>query len=194
MKKRREAVAKTPVDEQELARLKDVESNYDQLEILYMREQESWQTLINKKNRRIRNLQHALRTAEHQVEVAASEQALRTRAVRDELAVANSEVAELKRNWTARSNTEDVTGQERDRLRRQLATLSGQYNELAAKYDHLSASAQRAAKERKQLQALVRQWDAMCVRLYKATGGRPRREADKKILATWTQFRKAVRK
>src|SRR5699024_4495305 len=69
MKKRREAVAKTPVEEQELARLKDVESNYDQLEILYMREQESWQTLINKKNRRIRNLQHALRTAEHQVEV-----------------------------------------------------------------------------------------------------------------------------
>lgn len=146
------------------------------------------------RDRKIRRLKRALNRAEYQVEVAANEQAERTRHVRQQLAVANSEVAELKRNWTARSTTEDATGQERDRLRHQLATMSGQYNELAAKYDQLSASAQRAAKERKQLQALVRQWDAMCVRLYKATGGRPRREADKKILATWTQFRKAVRK
>jgi len=146
------------------------------------------------KDCRIRRLQRALNRAEYQVETAANEQAERTHHVRQRLAVANSEVAELKRNWSARSNAEDATGQERDRLRHQLATLSGQYNELAAKYDQLSASAQRAAKERKQLQALVRQWDAMCVRLYKATGGRPRREADKKILATWTQFRKAVRK
>lgn len=118
---------------------------------------------------------------------------MRTHAVRQQLAVANSELANLKRNRTARAAAQDTTGQENDRLHKQLATVTGQYNELAAKYDDLSASAERAATERTQVQALVRQWDAMCVRLYKATGGRPRKAADKKILATWTQFRKAVR-
>jgi len=63
-----------------------------------------------------------------------------------------------------------------------------------AKYRELSEAARYAATERKHLQGIVRQWDAMCIRLYKATGGRPRREADKKVLATWSRFRELVRK
>jgi len=182
---RKAGLKQTPAEQ-----LAELKVQHDQLAQAY----ESLNQRLSDRDLKIRRLERALNRAEYQVEAAANEQAERTHHVRQQLAVANSEVAELKRNWTARSNTEDAAGQERDRLRHQLATLSGHYNELAAKYDQLSASAQRAAKERKQLQALVRQWDAMCVRLYKATGGRPRREADKKILATWTQFRKAVRK
>ena len=191
MKKRREAVAKTPVAEKEFDRLKSVESSYDQLEILYAREQESWQTRINKKNRRIRNLQQALRTAEHQVEVAANEQALRTRTVRDELAMSQSQVAKLKRNWTVRSAADDEAV---SKLRSDLATVTAEYNELASKYQHLTAAAKSAAEERKNLQGIVRQWDYLCKRLNVATKGRSRNESDKKILATWSQFRKRVRK
>lgn len=191
MKKRREVVAKTPVAEKEFDRLKSVESNYDQLEILYEREQQSWQTRINKKNRRIRNLQQALRATEHQVEVAANEQALRTRTVRDELAMSQSEVAKLKRNWSVRSAADDETV---TKLRSDLATVTAEYNELTSKYQHLTTAAKAAAEERKNLQGIVRQWDYLCKRLNVATKGRPRNESDKKILATWSQFRKRVRK
>lgn len=191
MKKRREAVAKSTVDEQELARLKSLESDYDQLAIRYERDQESWQTQLNKKNRKIRNLQYALRAAEHQVEVAANEQALRTRAVRDELAMSQSEVAKLKRNWSVRSAADDETV---TKLRSDLATVTDEYNELATKYKHLTGAAKSAAEERKNLQGIVRQWDHLCKRLHVATKGRPRNDSDKKILATWSQFRKQVRK
>ncbi|NWN87254.1 MAG: hypothetical protein HLX51_01710 [Micrococcaceae bacterium] len=173
----------------EVTRLHNVERQYGQLQ----RDAEKQQVRLTQRDTKIRRLEHALKTSDQKVEAAASEQAGRTHAVRQQLAVANSEVAELKRNWTARSAAEDTTGQETGQLREQLATLTGRYNDLAAKYRDLATSAERAANERKQLQGLVRQWDAMCVRLYKATGGRPRKESDKKILATWRQFRKAVR-
>lgn len=143
------------------------------------------------KDRHMRRLQNALRTAEHQVEVAASEQALRTRAVRDELAMSQSQVANLKRNWSVRSAADDETV---TKLRSELATVTDEYNELATKYKHLTAAAKSAVEERKNLQGIVRQWDYLCKRLHVATKGRPRNDSDKKILATWSQFRKRVRK
>lgn len=146
---------------------------------------------LAERDRRIRRLQNALRTAERQVEVAASEQALRTRAIRDELAMSQSEVAKLKRNWSVRSAADDETV---TKLRSDLATVTAEYNELASKYQHLTAAAKSAAEERKNLQAIVRQWDYLCKRLNVATKGRPRNESGKKILATWSQFRKRVRK
>lgn len=164
-----------------------------------LREQlEQWKVKNRKRNEqlrehnlKIRRLQNALRTAEHQVEVAANEQALRTRAVRDELAMSQSQVAKLKRNWSVRSAAGDETV---TRLRSDLATVTDEYNELATKYKQLTAAAKSAAEERKNLQGIVRQWDYLCKRLHVATKGRPRNDSDKKILATWSQFRKRVRK
>src|SRR5699024_661827 len=142
---------------------------------------------------KIRRLEHALKRAEHQVEIAANEQAQRTRAVRDELAVANNEVANLRRNWSPKTAAA-TSSQEATELRERLVNVTERYNSLVAKYRELSEAAQYAATERKHLQGIVRQWDGMCVRLYKATGGRPKKAADKKVLATWSQFRKLVRK
>jgi len=159
---------------------------------------EHWKAQYRKRNEqlrehklKIRRLQNALRTAEHQVEVAANEQALRTRAVREELAMSQSEVAMLKRNWSVRSAADDETV---TKLRSDLATVTDEYNELATKYRQLTGAAKSAAEERKNLQGIVRQWDYLCKRLHVATKGRPRNDSDKKILATWSQFRKQVRK
>ena len=145
------------------------------------------------RDRKIRRLEHALRRAEIQLESVAAEQAQRTRAVRDELAMANTEVAALRRNWSRRAAAA-TDSQEVTELRERLAAVTQRYESLVAKYRELSEAARYAATERKHLQGIVRQWDAMCVRLYKATGGRPKREADKKVLATWSQFRELVRK
>lgn len=145
------------------------------------------------RDRNLRRLEHALKRAEHQVEVAANEQAQWTRAVRDELAVANNEVDNLRRNWSSRTAVATAT-QEMTELRERLAVVTERYDSLVAMYRELSEAAQYAATERKHLQGIVRQWDGMCVRLYKATGGRPKKAADKKVLATWSQFRKLVRK
>src|SRR5699024_11033968 len=119
--------------------------------------------------------------------------AQRTRAVRDELAMANTEVAALRRNWS-RKAAAATDSQEVTELRERLAAVTQRYDSLVAKYRELSEAARYAATARKHLQGIVRQWDAMCVRLYKATGGRPTREADKKVLPTWSRCRELVRK
>src|SRR5699024_8863429 len=145
------------------------------------------------RDQKIRRLEHAVKRADAQLEMVAADQAQRTLAVRDELAVANTEVATLRRNWS-RKAAAVTDNQEVTELRERLAAVTQRYESLVAKYRELSGAAQYAAMERKHLQGIVRQWDAMCVRLYKATGGRPKREADKKVLATWSRFRKLVRK
>lgn len=144
------------------------------------------------RDRKIRNLEHALKRADTQLETVASEQAMRTRSVRDELAASRTEVATVKRNWSIQADADRV-GQTVTELRTRLATITERYSELARKYKELTGAAKYAAAERKHLQGIVRQWDSMCKRLNTATGGRPRRETDKKILATWKQFRKLVR-
>jgi len=111
--------------------------------------------------------------------------------VRDRLATATGQLSELRRNWSAmaeaRVATAEVTG-----LRDQLATVQGQYAELSARYQELSEAAELAATERQHLQGVIRQWDTLCKRLYKATGGQPAAAVDQDILATWTRFRQAV--
>ncbi|WMY80073.1 hypothetical protein [Citricoccus sp. I39-566] len=111
--------------------------------------------------------------------------------VRARLALATGQLSELRRNWSAtaeaRVSTTEVTG-----LREQLAALQDRHGQLAAKYQELTEAAELAATERQHLQGVVRQWDTLCKRLYKATGGRPAAAVDRDILATWTRFRQAV--
>src|SRR5699024_4767551 len=121
--------------------LLEAQNSIDVLEM----EQFKFKQRIADRDRHIRRLQNALRIAEHQVEVAASEQAWRTQAVRDELAVSQSQVATLKRNWSVRSAADDETV---TKLRSDLATVTAEYNELATKYKQLTAAARSAAEER----------------------------------------------
>ncbi|XKH54440.1 hypothetical protein LG284_05470 [Citricoccus nitrophenolicus] len=118
-------------------------------------------------------------------------QANQAAGVREQLAAASGELSALRRNWSAtaeaRMATHEVTG-----LRDQLATIQDRHGQLAARYEELSEAAELAATERQQLQGVVRQWDTLCKRLYKATGGQPAAAADRDILATWTRFRQAV--
>ncbi len=118
-------------------------------------------------------------------------QANRAAGVRERLAAASGELSVLRRNWSAmaeaRVATAEVTG-----LREQLATVQDRYGQLSVRYQELSEAAELAATERQQLQGVVRQWDTLCKRLYKATGGQPAAAVDKDILATWTRFRQAV--
>ena len=111
--------------------------------------------------------------------------------VRERLAAATGQLSELRRSWSAmveaRVATAEVTG-----LRQQLASLQGQHAQLSTRYQELSEAAELAATERQQLQGVVRQWDTLCKRLYKATGGQPAAAVDQDILATWTRFRQAV--
>lgn len=118
-------------------------------------------------------------------------QANLTAGVRERLATASRELSALRRNWSATAEARvaaaEVTG-----MRDQLATVQDRYAQLAAKYQELSEAAELAATERQQLQGVVRQWDTLCKRLYKATGGQPAAAVDRDILATWTRFRQAV--
>lgn len=188
-KVRRFRQRRDPKTQEQTHRLEDIESDFEQLKVHYEKQTER----LAERDLTIRRLEHALNRAEHQVEVVADEQAQRTHDVRQQLATANSEVAALRRNWSVRADA-DMAGPAVRQLRDQLSTVTGQYQELVAKYRELTEAAQYAANERKHLQGIVRQWDSMCVRLYKATGGRPRRESDKQIMATWTKFRKLVSK
>lgn len=189
MKKRRTRLRRSTTEHVELQRLQAIEQRYDELQTHHRRLRQR----LEDRDLKIRRLEHALRRADLQVEAAAEVQAQRTRAVRDELATANSEVATLRRNWSRKAAAADST-QEVVELRERLAAVAQRYESLVAKYRELSEAARYAATERKHLQGIVRQWDAMCIRLYKATGGRPKREADKKVLATWSRFRQLVRK
>ncbi|MFC4371899.1 hypothetical protein [Citricoccus nitrophenolicus] len=132
-------------------------------------------------------LAEARRSATRALVIQASDAA----GVRDRLAKASSELSAMRRNWSAMSEarvaTAEVTG-----LRQQLATLQDQYGQLSARYQELAEAAELAATERQHLQSVVRQWDTLCKRLYKATGGQPTAAVDKDILATWTRFRQAV--
>ncbi len=118
-------------------------------------------------------------------------QANRAAGVRDQLARTAGELSALRRNWSATAEARvaaaEVTG-----LRQQLATVQDRYGQLSARYQELSEAAELAATERQHLQGVVRQWDTLCKRLYKATGGQPAAAVDRDILATWTRFRQAV--
>ncbi|NUL44095.1 hypothetical protein F7P69_02635 [Cellulosimicrobium funkei] len=118
-------------------------------------------------------------------------QASRTASVRGQLATATGEVLALRRNWSATAD-DTVASVEVTGLRQQLATVQERYEQLASGYQELADAAELAATERQQLQGVVRQWDTLCKRLYKATGGQPAAAVDKDILATWTRFREAV--
>ncbi|XKH52068.1 hypothetical protein LG284_08415 [Citricoccus nitrophenolicus] len=118
-------------------------------------------------------------------------QASRTAGVRGQLATATGELFALRRNWSATADdtvaSVKVTG-----LRQQLATVQERYEQLATRYQELAEAAELAATERQQLQGVVRQWNTLCKRLYRATGGQPAAAVDNDILATWTRFRDAV--
>lgn len=187
MKKRRKRLKAETTDLTELQRLQSVEQQYDRLQVEYRKLRQR----LEGRNRKIRRLEHALSRAELQVETAADEQAQRTRVVRDELAASRTELAAVKRNWSIKGGA-DRTDETVTDLRTQLAMVTDEYNELATKYVDLSRAAKNAATERKYLQGVVRQWDSLCKRLNTATGGRPRKETDQKILATWKRFRRAV--
>ncbi|REE02272.1 hypothetical protein C8E99_0038 [Citricoccus muralis] len=122
---------------------------------------------------------------------AIAAQASRTAGVRGQLASATGELFALRRNRSATAEARvaaaEVTG-----MRDQVATVQDRYAQLAAKYQELSEAAELAAAERQQFQGLVRQWDTLCKRLYKATGGQPAAAVDRDIMATWTRFRQAV--
>jgi len=188
MKKRRKRSKVSTIEPTELHRLQAMEQRYDELQIHHRKLRQR----LEGRDLKIRRLEHALRRADLQIELAAEAQAQRTRAVRDELATANNEVATLRRNWSRRAAAA-TDSQEVTELRDRLAAVTQRYESLVAKYRELSEAARYAATERKHLQGIVRQWDAMCKRLHTATKGQPRREADKKILASWRKFRQAVR-
>ena len=192
-KVRRYRLRRVPDAAERVSRLETIEQDFEILKDEFKTFERNKNELLAARDLKIRRLEHALKRAEHQVEVAANEQAERTRSVRDELALANNEVANLRRNWSPK-NAAATSSQEATELRERLASVTERYNSLVAKYRELSEAAQYAATERTHLQGIVRQWDGMCVRLYKATGGRPKKAADKKVLATWSQFRKLVRK
>lgn len=188
-KVRRYRARKAPREKTPTEKLAELKIQHDQLS----RENQDWRRRVSERDSKIRRLEYALDGSEQQVDRVAMEQASRTHDVRQQLAAANSQVATLRRNWSVRADAE-VAGETVTKLRTQLATVTGHYNELVDKYKELTAAAKSAANERKHVQGIVRQWDALCVRLNKATGGQPRKESDKKILATWTRFRKIVRK
>ena len=118
-------------------------------------------------------------------------QASRTAGVRGQLATVTGELFALRRNWSATADDTVASVKVTD-LRQQLATVQERYEQLATGYQELADAAELAATERQQLQGVVRQWDTLCKRLYKATGGQPVAAADRDILATWTRFREAV--
>ena len=111
--------------------------------------------------------------------------------VATELATATATLSELRRSWTL-TGGRTTDNEDTDTLRRTLATVRADRDTLARKYDELAAAADSYLAERRQLQGIVRQWDRLCRRLDKATGGRPRTEADRHILATWRAFHRAV--
>ncbi|MGO1699615.1 MAG: hypothetical protein ACTHZD_14805 [Micrococcaceae bacterium] len=118
-------------------------------------------------------------------------QANRTSSVRDQLATATSELSTLRRNWTANQDAA-MAGPDVTKLRTRLANLQDRHDRLAGQYAELAEAAQDAATERAGLQGIVRHWDSLCRRLYKASNGQPPAAKDKEILATWTRFRTAL--
>src|SRR5699024_31330 len=99
MKKRRKRSKVSTIEPTELHRLLAVEQRYDELQIHHRKLRQR----LEGRDLKIRRLEHALRRADLQIELAAEAQAQRTRAVRDELATANNEVTTLRRNWSRRA-------------------------------------------------------------------------------------------
>lgn len=143
------------------------------------------------RDRELAELRVQLAEARRSATMALVGQAKRTAGVRDRLATATGELSALRRKWSntdeARVATDEMTG-----LREQLATVQDKYGQLSTRYQELYEAGDLAATERQQLQEVVRQWDTLCKRLYKTTGGQPAAVVDRDILATWARFRQAV--
>lgn len=165
---------------------------------------------VRDRDERIHRLAGQLSAEKRTADRAIRGQVGRTLAVRDQLDVRTTEVdtvsadrdrvaselatatlSALRRSQTLHDGrTPDAD--EVATLRRSLAAVRADRDRLATAYDELSAAADNWAAERHQVQGIVRQWGQLCRRLDQATGGRPRSEADRHILATWRAFRQAV--
>ncbi|MGP9586176.1 hypothetical protein ACT3TB_11050 [Micrococcaceae sp. AOP34-BR2-30] len=148
-------------------------------------------TRVADRDRTITELCQELATERRRSADAIWKQANRTSGVRDQLATATNELTTLRRNWTAAQDTA-TAGPDVTQLRTRLASIQNRYDRLAGQYAELAEAAQDAATERAGLQGIVRHWDSLCRRLYKASNGQPSAAKDKEILATWIRFRSSL--
>lgn len=148
-------------------------------------------TRVSDRDRTITQLRQELAAERRRAADAIWKQANRTSNVRDQLATATHELSTLRRNWTAAQDAASA-GPDVTKLRTRLATLQDRFDRLAGQYAQLAEAAQDAATERAGLQGIIRHWDTLCRRLYKASNGQPAAAKDKEILATWTRFRTAL--
>ncbi|MDK8178415.1 hypothetical protein [Micrococcus luteus] len=155
---------------------------------------------VRRKTDQVRQLAKLLAAERRSADKAIRDQATRTVAVRADKAALAGQLADLRRSWTHRPPATAVAtavATEADmaelaRLRVSVARLRQDNESLSAQLRELSAAAEVAATERRQLQGIVRQWDTLCRRLAKSVTGQTVTATDKRILATHARFRSAV--
>lgn len=153
-----------------------------------------------RKTDQVKHLAGLLAAERRSADKAIRDQAARTVAVRADKAALAGQLADLRRSWTHRPPATAVATAvateadmaELDRLRVSVARLRQDNESLSAQLRELSAAAEVAATERRQLQGIVRQWDTLCRRLAKSVTGQTVTATDKRILATHARFRSAV--
>lgn len=152
---------------------------------------------VRRKTDQVRQLAKLLAAERRSADKAIRDQAERTVAVRADKAALAGQLADLRRSWTQQPPATAVatavaTEADMAELRRTVATLRQDNESLSAQLRELSAAAEVAATERRQLQGIVRQWDTLCRRLAKSVTGQTVTATDKRILATHARFRSAV--
>lgn len=151
---------------------------------------------VRRKTDQVRQLAKLLAAERRSADKAIRDQAVRTVAVRADKAALAGQLADLRRSWTHRPPATAVATEadmaELARLRVSVARLRQDNESLSAQLRELSAAAEVAATERRQLQGIVRQWDTLCRRLAKSVTGQTVTATDKRILATHARFRSAV--
>lgn len=147
-----------------------------------------------KENEKLRT---QLRRTKRDAEEVVISQANQTVAVRRQLAAMSAKALDLKPSSTANTNVSqddaELWQRQIDQLRGRLKAGNSAYSELNQRYKTLQVAAESAASERAQVKDMVRQWDALCRRLNAQVHGRPKTDQDRTILATWSQFRKALK-
>lgn len=142
-------------------------------------------------------LRTQLRRTQRDADEVVISQANQTVAVRKQLATMSAKVLDLQTSSTATTNDSPDDAErwqhQIDQLRSRLKAGNSAYAELNQRHKTLQAAAESAAAERAQVKDMVRQWDALCRRLNAQVHGRPKTDQDRTILATWSQFRKALK-
>lgn len=145
---------------------------------------------------KVRSLEAVVATERRRAADVVREQAAKTAAMRDELAMLRRGLVAVREQLATKvavpAGSADVDGE--GRLRSRLAEGNAAYGKLMETHQQLRSAFDQLSAQSTAMPGILRAWDRLCSRLYQSTKGRPSTEAEQQVLSQWITWRNAQTK